>query len=686
MTTNPIIYPIDYTSRDYLSLREDLINLVKSRVPEWEGDVPSDFGVAMVESFAYVGDILNYYIDRVASEAFLDTATQRQSVINIAKLLGYSPSRRRSAVVTARFTNSTSADYVIPYTSTSGGKTTISSLYTTTTFEGSLTTITFEINKNPDSVDNSWTVPANSYLDIPLTEGQTYIDKSIGTTSGYQDQVVYINDYPLMGNNISIKIGSDYYGYVNNLSDASSADKVFMLKDNSDGSTSVIFGNGVNGVVPTSNQTIYATYVIGGGVIGNIPMNSSMSLSLTPVFYGSISTITAGVGGIDDETTESIRNNAARSFRTRNRVITLSDFQDYAFNQPETSKSIARGNYMGNVNLYIAPRRSGSLSYDPAPGYNTGGGIRVTNKAKATSSTVPNNGSQLVTLTLTGDPNFTSGTYITVGGIEGAAAGFSNVTVQLLGKSASITAISGAGGVVTVDAPNTFVVGQSVAITGASPYNGTWAIASASGSSFTYSNGTTGTATLSSAAANTVLAVNQGWIETNTGVTTFVYRPDTTLAGGLIATTACDGVLQGSKTTVMTDLQSSLTNGINAVAPVGTGLTVSAPRYLDLKISLTIALQNTAVQSKVKQAVTSAIMGMFDYDSVDFNSLTRKEMIQSTIIKNIPDVQFSTIDILQDLSTSTAADAIQAGADQIFRLLDNNLSITINSSYPGIVA
>jgi hypothetical protein len=55
---------IDYTSRDYYALREDLINLVKSRVnsgssKQWSGEDPSDFGLALIEAFANIGDLTN---------------------------------------------------------------------------------------------------------------------------------------------------------------------------------------------------------------------------------------------------------------------------------------------------------------------------------------------------------------------------------------------------------------------------------------------------------------------------------------------------------------------------------------------------------------------------------------------------------------------------------------------------
>jgi hypothetical protein len=81
---------VDYTSRDYYSLRDELIARVKARVNvvdanrQWTGEDPADFGVALIEAFAYMGDIVNYYIDRIANESYLPTATQRKNIINLS--------------------------------------------------------------------------------------------------------------------------------------------------------------------------------------------------------------------------------------------------------------------------------------------------------------------------------------------------------------------------------------------------------------------------------------------------------------------------------------------------------------------------------------------------------------------------------------------------------------------------
>src|SRR5665811_1534843 len=47
--------------------------------------------MVLLELFAYMGDILSYYTDRAQFENYLTTATQRESVLGLAYLLGYVP-------------------------------------------------------------------------------------------------------------------------------------------------------------------------------------------------------------------------------------------------------------------------------------------------------------------------------------------------------------------------------------------------------------------------------------------------------------------------------------------------------------------------------------------------------------------------------------------------------------------
>jgi uncharacterized phage protein gp47/JayE len=80
---------IDYVTKDYAGFRQAMLNQIPLRLPAWKDRRESDFGVVLIELFAYVADILSYYQDRVANEAYLATARQRRSVGELLRLIGY---------------------------------------------------------------------------------------------------------------------------------------------------------------------------------------------------------------------------------------------------------------------------------------------------------------------------------------------------------------------------------------------------------------------------------------------------------------------------------------------------------------------------------------------------------------------------------------------------------------------
>src|SRR4051794_34110466 len=48
-----------------------------------------DFSIALIDSWAVVADILTFYQERIANENYLRTATERISLQELAKLIGY---------------------------------------------------------------------------------------------------------------------------------------------------------------------------------------------------------------------------------------------------------------------------------------------------------------------------------------------------------------------------------------------------------------------------------------------------------------------------------------------------------------------------------------------------------------------------------------------------------------------
>ena len=96
---------VNYLSRDYTSIREDLINYLKAFFPDqWQDFNVASPGMALLELNAYVGDILSYAADKKFNELFLDGVVERKSAYRLAKTLGYSISGVRPSLTLADIT------------------------------------------------------------------------------------------------------------------------------------------------------------------------------------------------------------------------------------------------------------------------------------------------------------------------------------------------------------------------------------------------------------------------------------------------------------------------------------------------------------------------------------------------------------------------------------------------------
>jgi hypothetical protein len=84
-------YPlIKYTSRDFNSIRQDLVEYAKRYYSDTFKDFnEAGFGSLMIDSVSYIGDVLSFYLDYSVNESFLDTAIEFENILKIGRQLGY---------------------------------------------------------------------------------------------------------------------------------------------------------------------------------------------------------------------------------------------------------------------------------------------------------------------------------------------------------------------------------------------------------------------------------------------------------------------------------------------------------------------------------------------------------------------------------------------------------------------
>jgi hypothetical protein len=92
---------ISYLGKDFSQFKQNLINFTKQYFPNDYTDFSeASPGTIFIEMAAYVGDVLSYYADNNLKESFIQQATERSNIFELARALGYNVKNSVPAYVT----------------------------------------------------------------------------------------------------------------------------------------------------------------------------------------------------------------------------------------------------------------------------------------------------------------------------------------------------------------------------------------------------------------------------------------------------------------------------------------------------------------------------------------------------------------------------------------------------------
>jgi hypothetical protein len=393
---------IDYLARDYNSFRKALLDLIPAKLPEWTDRSEADFGIALLELFAYMGDILSYYQDRIANEAFLVTAQERRSVINHLRLIGYemAPAAAASTTLNVIVGNSVTQPFEVRKGDQFGTKSSKERKSVTFEYTGDKplvidpTTMPFVPAKNPDGS------PLPNFKEfekvVPVREGKTISNEVIGVSDGRPNQRYKLAQPNLLRDSLEIvvetviptppwrlrenlifsrraftpeqlaalelqeRIGST-------LAFSGDTDTDFAIETDENSVTTVIFGDGQYGRIPPTGSRIIANYRSGGGVVGNvgkeqiIQVTKGPQLQLVPV---KVVNRSAASGGAERESIDQAIKYAPSVFASMQRAVTAQDYVALATLFPGVSKARAEAASWNTIKLYIAPTGQGEPPTD----------------------------------------------------------------------------------------------------------------------------------------------------------------------------------------------------------------------------------------------------------------------------------------------------------------------------------
>ncbi len=358
---------IDYMARDYDSLLLSMRELIPYKLPEWKTyESESDFGNVLLQLFAHMGDIINYYQDRVANESFLATAQNRSSVINHLKLIGYQ--LKTAAPASAMLT------ITLPTPSDNDIKIIKGNAFATKSQENQAS-VHFEYTRDVPLV-----IPKGiTKAEIPVEEGWLIADEILGTSDGTPNQKLILVHSPFilraLGESQTVNKDIILLTHLEGIIDEwtlqetltfSQADqKDFIIEIDEEDRATIIFGDGIFGDIPSNGATITTTYRVGGGINGNVPANTIETIVDAPqltLLGAKVTNPQPATGGAERESIEHAVQQAPTIFRSLKRAVTAEDYKALALDFRGVGKVRAEATNWNTVILYVAPAGGGQLS------------------------------------------------------------------------------------------------------------------------------------------------------------------------------------------------------------------------------------------------------------------------------------------------------------------------------------
>jgi hypothetical protein len=674
---------VDYTGRDYYAIRNELIKRVQNRVPDWQGTDPNDFGLALVESFAYMGDLVNYYIDRIANETYLLTATQRDSLLNLAAMYGYRPANYVSASTELQITSSQGyAGYIggaiiEPGTFTATGATGTGSVVTYTcanTFVvGEQVTITGFSNTAFNLTNAAITAVTPTTFQVSAAVSGTASGTGTVTLGNYA-KIIVPNDHPFTADSVPAT-GKYNQVIVNSMPDEA---------DGFVGKRAVKYkSSAFNGTFPVA----YVGYDnFGKNTVWYRPMANVTGISIQTA------TITAAVAS-----GTKITYTAANTF-VPGQVVTITGLSTTAFNLVSATIATANSTQFTILSTLTGTAVTGAsatatdlgftlslsdsnLTMSPVPGqrihlrnvlvssganYN---GIWVIDSVTPETSTTP---LQVYIRTTYVDPitsfstdasissakvttisgtdylmysawnGFVTGETVTITGfvdktatVTAASAGYTASSV-----TATVTAASAAGGTVTYTANNSFTNGQYVSITGISTtaFNLTNVqIATASSTQFTVTNSATGAGVTGATATATIQLPTVTYTATNSfaaGQTVSVTGLSTTAFN---LTNVLVNTATSSQFTVLNSATGGSVTGATASATVAGTLFNLANKVITSRKNVEAIVSRATVTTGVPTYYVSQAFAVGDYVTTRSIASAGNEVAQDDLGYNLTD-------------------------------------------------
>jgi hypothetical protein len=316
------ITKLNITELDFDTIKTNLKDYFASQSEFTDHDFDGSAISVIIDVLAYNTHYNAYYMNMLASEAFLESAQLRDSVVAKAGMLGYTP---RSSV---------GSKANVAVTITPDDSPAIITIDKHTQFISTINGTSY-VFCTADS--HTITADNGNYIasGVELTQGIPITFKYTANTSNTEQKFLLPNantDMDTLTVTIqesSLDTNTAVYIKATDITTVDATSNVYFLSEDTSGQFRVDFGDGVLGRKPITGNIVLLSALVTEGEDVNGANTFSVAGSVGGYSASSVAVATSNsaIGGIGRETIDQIKFNAPKNFQTQNRAVTTDDYK-----------------------------------------------------------------------------------------------------------------------------------------------------------------------------------------------------------------------------------------------------------------------------------------------------------------------------------------------------------------------
>ena len=310
---------LEISQLDFDNIKANLKRFLSNQNQFKDYDFEGSGMAVLLDLLAYNTHYLSYNVNVAANEMFIDTADLRNSIVSLAKALGYTPNSPRSPI----------ADINVVVNGATGATLTMNAgqQFTTTVDGVSYNFVTIGTN-TISPIDNVYT-----FSNLKIYEG-TYITYNYTVDTSDVDQRFLIQSANADTNTLSVQIQNsasdtttNTYTKATSITQLDGDSKVYFLQESEDGKFEVYFGDGVVGKAVEDGNIVILKYVVTNKTEANGASSFALSGNIGGNTDVAITVNSNAANGAEAETNESIKFKAPKSYAAQDRAVTVNDYK-----------------------------------------------------------------------------------------------------------------------------------------------------------------------------------------------------------------------------------------------------------------------------------------------------------------------------------------------------------------------